>query len=589
MSTTVDDNCRGARHRSRAAVAMSILKGAEGTMPRGARIERRAVRLGAYLSAAILTLGATQVAAADAAELLAWGPPLNGVEGLHGVSCVSTSTCVAVAGNGDIASTTNATAELPWEATNVTGAEPLDGVSCSPTGDVCVAIGSHGEVASTSDPTGAAGAWTVSDVGGEPYLRDVSCPTARFCAAVDEQGDVVISTDPIGGAETWHATKIDPQQTVGGVTFGLEAISCPSETLCVAVDEAGDVVSSEDPSGGTSAWHIVQLPNAHGYSHQFNDLTDVSCVSATFCAAVNIDGEAFIASEPTGPASAWSTRLPIYYGPALLMGISCTAGPVCVAVGSDGQTIESIDPGGGAADWTITEIGSLNQDVEWDGVSCVSTNLCVATGVDDLTGDGYVVTALPTRAVTPTIGRRQTVTVTAGKVEIRPAGTHAFVPISGASTVPDGSEVEAAHGRVEVTVATPTPGMTESAEVYGGRFVIDQESRNGGRTDFVLSLPLTGCGHVAFPPGRQASIARNSKHHSGPKSRRIWASEHGGNWGTTGRYVSTVVEGTHWLTEDECGRSEVQVVEGRVQVRNLATDKTKLVTAGEHYTATARR
>ncbi len=76
---------------------------------------------------------------------------------------------------------------------------------------------------------------------------------------------------------------------------------------------------------------------------------------------------------------------------------------------------------------------------------------------------------------------------------------------------------------------------------------------------------------------------------SGPTSRKLWVSENGGKWGTTGRYVSTVVQGTHWLTQDECTRSEVQVVTGRVQVRNLVAHETKTLTAGQHYAAASRK
>jgi hypothetical protein len=133
---------------------------------------------------------------------------------------------------------------------------------------------------------------------------------------------------------------------------------------------------------------------------------------------------------------------------------------------------------------------------------------------------------------------------------------------------------------VTVTVATPT-GI-ESAEVYGGRFVVEQEHAGSDETRFVLSLPLTGCPRVALPHGAAAAVA-SSKH--GPKSRHLWVSEHGGSWGTNGRYVSTTVEGTHWLTLDECNQSEVQVLAGKVKVQNLVSHKTKILTAGQHYTA----
>ena len=177
------------------------------------------------------------------------------------------------------------------------------------------------------------------------------------------------------------------------------------------------------------------------------------------------------------------------------------------------------------------------------------------------------------------VGVRQTVAPVSGTVLVRLKGSSRFVALSAAGSVPDGSEVEATNGRVIVTVATSTG--TESAEVYGGRFVIEQEHTGSDETRFVLSLPLTGCPRVALPRGSAA--AASSKH--GPKSRHLWVSEHGGSWGTNGRYVSTTVEGTHWLTQDECNQSVVQVVAGKVKVQDLVKHKTKILTAGQHYTA----
>jgi ferric-dicitrate binding protein FerR (iron transport regulator) len=49
--------------------------------------------------------------------------------------------------------------------------------------------------------------------------------------------------------------------------------------------------------------------------------------------------------------------------------------------------------------------------------------------------------------------------------------------------------------------------------------------------------------------------------------------------------VSTTVEGTRWLTIDECDRSEVEVAAGRVKVRDLIDNKTKILTAGKTYVA----
>ena len=154
--------------------------------------------------------------------------------------------------------------------------------------------------------------------------------------------------------------------------------------------------------------------------------------------------------------------------------------------------------------------------------------------------------------------------------------------LSGPTSIPDGSEIDATNGRVTITVASPNGG-TVSAEVYGGRFRIHRDS--GGETPFTLTLALTGCPRVALPRGSAAALAFSAKHRSGPKSRHLWVSETGGKWGTNGRFVSTSVKGTTWLTLDECTQSQVKVTAGKVKVRDLVRKKTKAVTAGKRYIA----
>ena len=197
----------------------------------------------------------------------------------------------------------------------------------------------------------------------------------------------------------------------------------------------------------------------------------------------------------------------------------------------------------------------------------------------------------PASITSPIVGQRQTVHVTAGEVTVRRKGTNSFIPLSGASTIPDGSELDATNGRALITAATALPGQTKSAEISGGRLLIHQERAGVGETHLILSQPLTGYPGVRRPHGSAAALTAGAKHGSGHKSRKLWVSESGGggNWGTNGRYVSTTVEGTRWLTVDECTRSRVTVVAGKVKVRDLVNNKTKVLTAGESYVAARGR
>jgi hypothetical protein len=178
----------------------------------------------------------------------------------------------------------------------------------------------------------------------------------------------------------------------------------------------------------------------------------------------------------------------------------------------------------------------------------------------------------------PVVGQRQTVRVSAGTVTIRPRGSSAFVPVSGASSIPDGSEVDTTAGTVLISSATSTPRQTQSAEVHGGTFLLHQDRT--GVTHLALSQLLSACpGSTHIGNGSVALSSRRAKRRTNA-SRHLWVAERGGRWSTTGRYVSTSVEGTRWLTLDECGASEVRVTRGRVRVRNLINNRVTVLNAG---------
>ena len=85
---------------------------------------------------------------------------------------------------------------------------------------------------------GSAQAWTTITVdGANHYLYNVSCASTSLCVAVDSAGNVVTTADPADGAgAVWTLANVDG----GNWLFG---ISCPSTTLCVATDIAGNVVT----------------------------------------------------------------------------------------------------------------------------------------------------------------------------------------------------------------------------------------------------------------------------------------------------------------------------------------------------------
>ena len=146
----------------------------------------------------------------------------------------------------------------------------LVGISC-PSDSLCVAGGAFDTIASSQTPTGDADRWhVVNPKYDEPKqscleedqpagfcdsprgsIRAVSCATESLCVAVGYEGSVFASTDPTGGAKTWSVGDLNE----GPGASHLTAVSCPSASLCVAVSggyggAAGRVFTSTDPASG---------------------------------------------------------------------------------------------------------------------------------------------------------------------------------------------------------------------------------------------------------------------------------------------------------------------------------------------------
>ena len=70
----------------------------------------------------------------------------------------------------------------------------------------------------------------------------------------------------------------------GGELLSLQGISCPSTTLCVAVDGSGNVLTSTHPTSQTAAWTSVDVTGGRTF-------TGISCPTTTLCVAIDGDGE----------------------------------------------------------------------------------------------------------------------------------------------------------------------------------------------------------------------------------------------------------------------------------------------------------
>jgi len=346
-------------------------------------------RWGSAFAAACVCLAIVTATGSTGANAATWdGRQLAGESyrlPLFGISCPSTSLCVAVGGNNTIASSTSPTGNASdWKVVHVGAGGISNGpnqrqirsISC-PSTQLCVAVTFEGLIYTSTNPTGDASAWNVADIdGGGPntHFYGVSCPTTSFCVASAGDAKVVSSTNPTGTASAWTKTQLPGP-------LELRAISCASATLCVAVGDNGDnirpelgdqavVATSTSPLGGT--WEVAPLLGRQS-------LFGISCPSVGLCVSGDTLGNLLVATQPTAGTGAW--RQIAGGGTVQITDVDCLSPGLCVAVDNNGDVLTSTNPEGGPRDWTFTNIlpfpsvdgGPPNH---FFGVSCASRELC---------------------------------------------------------------------------------------------------------------------------------------------------------------------------------------------------------------------
>jgi hypothetical protein len=295
-----------------------------------------------------------------------WRASAMGLVAPVAISCAATDMCVALSINGTAAVSTDPTSPSPtWRLDPGFVGGFIGGVSC-PSTSLCVAAEASG-VAISTNPTGPSSSWARAGVDREGRLIDVSCPSTALCVAVDRLGRAIVSTDPTSKAPKWSApVQVDDAALTG--------ISCASLSSCVAVDVNGRATISHDPyakelshwsvpisvvstgGGGSSVSCAEQVCAAAGRTPLVNaavttDLSSqlaawkpetvmsnsalespasVSCASTTLCAIAALDGVS-VSTNPATPNPTWGSKQTIDRIPAgrlELVGGPSLSGPV---------------------------------------------------------------------------------------------------------------------------------------------------------------------------------------------------------------------------------------------------------------------
>lgn len=297
---------------------------------------------------------------------------VSSLAGLAGVSCVSASRCVA-AGFESVESVTDPTGRAPhWRTQTLEpeiGTGAVTGISCASTA-ICVTV-SGPQVEISRNAQASRPRWTTLSLGGTNTITGISCPSRRLCFAVDNAGHVLSTTTPHGGTRAWKAHRIADT---------LNGIACPASTLCLAGAESGDVLVSDHPAGPAAGWHAITITPQ-------SSIVSVACASVALCVALDTAGDAISSVDPLGGAAMWH-RVHIDSMPvscdtnectATLSGLACPASSLCIASDDADNVFTTTDPGAPAAIWRplAGDGKAISSELTTpSSVSCASVALC---------------------------------------------------------------------------------------------------------------------------------------------------------------------------------------------------------------------
>ena len=334
---------------------------------RGVRVGRHGARNYAFAAALVGVAAATLISvggAAGSSGALAWrsvarDPAVSSKGQVTNLSCTPRGFCLAVGLTGQTA---------VWDGSSWRVAPSIShsvafvsGVSCVRS-SFCVAIGSYSTMKRTVNyaVTWTGTSWRAPDKlytdigeGGEyDLVHGVSCTSTSFCMVLGNVGSLL-----------WNGSRWSKRNGATGGTDGNGVLSCASNRFCANIHDN----LPNYWNGSSWRWtsdRTESLGNAIPRDDAF--ISELSCVSASFCVAVDTrtsplvwDGHAWLYSTVSG-------RAPV------LTSVSCRTASFCVATSSTtGLALEW-----NGASWTPTSPLGLSRLPTV--VSCSDTKHCLA-------------------------------------------------------------------------------------------------------------------------------------------------------------------------------------------------------------------
>lgn len=357
---------------------------------------------------------------------------INGGKPLAAVSCAAVGWCAVGGNNGKVFIEAGGTWQAPVQV--FPAADGLDGISC-PTTSFCMAVSYLGGWAEWTGGKWSAAKTSMTTGGG----WGVSCASAKFCMAEDgafgdidhwngtswslsydgsgdahdglgesadpiscELGDTSFCTyvDDSDYANHWNGTQWSAMAAISKAgAQGL--VSCASEPHTTYFSGGHEYVSSSEnvcdavDSNGDTYWWNGSTWSADGHPDSgttFDTFAGLSCVYY-LCAAVDGNHNVLYEAVASGGAGGWSKPYPMYTA-ASSVGVSCAGYTFCMAITAGGEavTLDPQLPSKGywlaSRDGTVTGFGGVRGLGAANGVSASDPVVGIAATPS---GNGYFV------------------------------------------------------------------------------------------------------------------------------------------------------------------------------------------------------
>jgi hypothetical protein len=340
---------------------------------------------------------------------------------LEGVSCTSSSKCIAIGGSedssGDVTTLVEKRKGTSWSivaSPNPSGAQGsvLDGASCT-SPSACTAVGKYIDSSSDEDTLAEVfngTSWSIETTpnasGSQTNLfGSVSCTPSGTCwavgAYVDGSGDQEALAEEWNGS-SWSIETIPNPPGAQESTFS--GVACTSGGACTAVggyiDSSGPEMTLSEGWNGTS-WSIETTPNPSGAQTSF--FAGVACNSTGGCMAAGEDinsSTVVVTLAEKWNGTKWSIQTtPDSKGLSQeteLLGVACASTSACTAVGASVvQVATALAEAWNGTKWSIqtTPVPSGARGSVLYAVACTSSNACTAVGGYDNSSDVEVTLA----------------------------------------------------------------------------------------------------------------------------------------------------------------------------------------------------